>query len=59
MAVLRHQAREILHRILIRAAILADDEHLASRKLLKHASDEQQRTAGSRPAGQRSSGGAD
>jgi hypothetical protein len=26
---------EILHRILIRAAILADDEHLASRKLLK------------------------
>jgi hypothetical protein len=26
---------EILHRTLIRAAILADDEHLASRKLLK------------------------
>lgn len=26
---------EILHRILIRAAILGDDEHLASRKLLK------------------------
>lgn len=26
---------EILHRILVRAAILADDEHLASRKLLK------------------------
>ncbi len=26
---------EILHRILIRAAILADDEHLANRKLLK------------------------
>ena len=26
---------EILHRILIRAAILADDEHLASRALLK------------------------
>jgi hypothetical protein len=26
---------EILHRILIRAAVLTDDEHLASRKLLK------------------------